>query len=98
MQNEKKKGISRRDVLRYGAATGTVLAAMGPLGKHLLPSASGAIATQKHLTILNLFGGHDGLNMVIPAQGNALSTYMSRRLASSNSPRAAFSNWLIFSF
>lgn len=79
MSNKKNKGISRRDVLRYGAATGTVLAAMGPLGRHILPEASGAIATQKHLTILNLFGGCDWLHGVFPAQGAASSTLIGRR-------------------
>ena len=56
---KKAKGVTRRDVLRYGAAGATTLALMGPMGNQLLPEASGAIATQSHLTFINLFGGND---------------------------------------
>ena len=75
----KKSGVSRRDVLRYGAAAGTAIAAMGPLGGALMRDASGAIATQNHMTIVNMFGGNDGLNMVVPVMPGVDSTYADRR-------------------
>lgn len=79
-QNSKKKaGVTRRDVLKYSAAAGTAIAAMGPLGSKLLPTASGAIATQPHMTIVNMFGGNDGLNMVIPVMPGVYQTYAGRR-------------------
>ena len=73
MCNHKKTSISRRDVLRYGAA-GTTIAALGPMSG-LLREASGGVATQNHMTILNLFGGNDGLNMVIPTEATAYAAY-----------------------
>ena len=75
----KNHGMSRRDVLRYGAA-GPTIAALGPLASGILPEASGDVATNNHVTFLNLFGGNDGLNMVIPTGDPATyATYMSRR-------------------
>ena len=73
-----KHGMSRRDVLRYGAA-GTTIAALGPLASGIMPEASGDVATNNHVTFLNLFGGNDGLNMVIPTDPAVHATYMSRR-------------------
>lgn len=72
-------GVTRRDLLRYGTATATTLALLGPLGNKLLPTASGAIAQQKHMTIINLFGGNDSLNMVIPVMPGVIDTYNTRR-------------------
>ncbi len=78
-KSQDKRGISRRDVLRYGAAAGTAIAAMGPLGGTFLREASGAIATQNHMTIINMFGGNDSLNMVVPAMTGVDATYAGRR-------------------
>lgn len=75
----RKTTLSRRDLLRYGAAGATTLALMGPLGKHVLPSAYGAIAQQNHLTIINMFGGNDGLNTVVPMIPGVIDVYSSRR-------------------
>ena len=78
-RRKKAKGVTRRDVLRYGAAGATTLALMGPMGSNLLPEASGAIATQTHLTFINLFGGNDGVNTVIPVMPGVIDTYNQRR-------------------
>ncbi len=78
-QAKQGKGVTRRDVLRYGTAGATTLALMGPLGKHLLPDASGAIAQQNHLTFINMFGGNDGTNTVIPVMPGVIDTYNTRR-------------------
>jgi uncharacterized protein (DUF1501 family) len=59
-----KKNASRRDVLRFALA-GAGIAALGPLGRGI-GVASGAVSTQTHLTIVNMLGGNDSLNMVIP--------------------------------
>ena len=37
-----KKGVTRRDVIRYGVASSLGIAALGPLGKGILQEASGA--------------------------------------------------------
>jgi uncharacterized protein (DUF1501 family) len=68
------KSSTRRDVLKValGAAG---FAALGPaLGR--VRDASGAVATQTTFTIINLFGGNDGLNTVIP---RGLPSYFDRR-------------------
>lgn len=65
---------SRRDLLKVACA-GAGLAALGPLSKGWMPTASGAVAGQSTLTIVNQFGGNDGLSMVVPrglAQYHAL--------------------------
>lgn len=56
---------TRRDILRTTmAATG--LLALGSLDRRLLGTASGAVATQSTLTVINMLGGNDGLSTVIP--------------------------------
>jgi uncharacterized protein (DUF1501 family) len=67
-------GISRRGLLRGAAATAGVLA-LGPF-RGLLPTASGAPLDLSRLVVINLFGGNDSLNMVIP---RTLSPYYSLR-------------------
>jgi uncharacterized protein (DUF1501 family) len=59
------RNASRRDVLKATLA-GAGLVALGPLHRRWMPEASGAVATQNTLSIVNLFGGNDGLNMVVP--------------------------------
>jgi uncharacterized protein (DUF1501 family) len=59
------RNASRRDVLKYTLA-GAGLVALGPLNRHWMPAASGAVAAQTTLSIVNMFGGNDGLNMVVP--------------------------------
>jgi uncharacterized protein (DUF1501 family) len=59
------RNASRRDVLKYTLA-GAGLVALGPLHRKWMPEATGAVATQNTLSIINLFGGNDGLNMVVP--------------------------------
>src|SRR5262245_51377505 len=65
---------TRRDVLRVAMA-GTGMAALGPLTR-FLPSASGAPQKLKRLVVINMAGGNDTLNMVIPVN---LSSYYAAR-------------------
>src|SRR5438552_18901610 len=69
------KGTSRRDLLRF-ALGGAGIAALGPwLGKRL-PAVYGAPTNQKRLIMLEMNGGCDTLNMVVPT---SLPSYYSRR-------------------
>ena len=70
------KSVSRRDILRYTLA-GAGIAALGPLGRGLIPTATGAPLTN-HRRIVSLFcyGGYDGLNLLVPVTNSA---YYSRR-------------------
>lgn len=63
--------VSRRQVLRYGIA-GAGIAALGPLGRGLLPNAHGA-PLLGHKRCLSMFcsGGYDGLNLVVPVTNQA---------------------------
>ncbi len=74
--NHLPKSVTRRDILRYTLA-GAGLAALGPFGKGLLPTATGAPLTN-HKRILSLFayGGYDGLSLLVPTGNNA---YYARR-------------------
>lgn len=66
---------SRRDVLRLlGGSFG--LACLTPLGGGLLREARGAPTGNPFLVVLNLFGGNDGLNLVVP---RTLQPYYDRR-------------------
>ncbi|MHC5012071.1 MAG: DUF1501 domain-containing protein [Planctomycetota bacterium] len=69
------KDVTRRDIIRFAAA-GMGVAALGPMGAGLLREASGAPTTQNFTIILNLLGGVDTLNMVIPT---SLPEYYTRR-------------------
>ena len=65
-----KRGVSRRDVLKY-ALGGAGIVALGPtLGKSL-PSAYGAPMGNKILICVNMDGGCDTLNAVIPSTQQA---------------------------
>ncbi len=68
------RGVSRRDLIRLGLA-GAGVAALGPIGK-LVSSASAVPQVRKRLVVLNLFGGNDSLNMVVP---RSLQAYYDRR-------------------
>ncbi len=68
------KGTSRRDILKFGAlAAGISL--LGPW-RGALPLAHGSPVNRKRFVVLNLFGGNDSMNMVIP---HALQPYYDRR-------------------
>jgi uncharacterized protein (DUF1501 family) len=69
-----KKGVTRREVLEMSLA-GMGLVALGPLTGRI-PIASGAPAGNKVLVVINLSGGNDGLNTVVPVN---LSSYYARR-------------------
>jgi uncharacterized protein (DUF1501 family) len=67
--------VSRRDILRY-ALSGAGIAALGPMVAGRLPTASGAPLGNKILVLVNMDGGCDMLNGVIPS---TLPSYFSRR-------------------
>ena len=70
------KSVSRRDILRYTLA-GAGIAALGPLGGKLLPTATGAPLTgHRRLVSIFGFGGYDGLNLLVPVTNQA---YYDRR-------------------
>jgi len=70
-----RKGVSRRDVIRYGVGSALGYMALGPMGRGVMQQASGApIAGHKRCVVMYCYGGYDGLNMVVPhgsAQYNA---------------------------
>ena len=68
--------MTRRDVLRLGLA-GAGLLALGPLGRHLSASTGGPLDLTR-LVVLNLMGGNDTLNTVVPT---TLKPYFERRPA-----------------
>jgi uncharacterized protein (DUF1501 family) len=68
------KGVTRRDVLKATTAAAGLFA-LGPM-KGLVPVAYGAPRTQKRMVVVNLFGGNDSTNMVIP---HRLTPYYERR-------------------
>lgn len=79
MSNDKKNGVSRREVLRYSAA-GAGIAALGPLGANMVKKATAAPGVGgKHIVIVNMFGGNDGLNMIVPTNAAPYGAYASRR-------------------
>jgi uncharacterized protein (DUF1501 family) len=67
-------GGTRRDLLR-AAAGAAGIAALGPF-RGLLPTAAGSPLPLKRMIVVNLFGGNDTLNMVVP---HTLSNYYTRR-------------------
>lgn len=69
------RNASRRDVLKATLA-GAGLVALGPLSRRWMPQATGAVAAQNTLSIINLFGGNDALSMVVP---RALPSYYTLR-------------------
>jgi len=81
-----KKSVSRRDILRYSLA-GAGIAALGPLGRGLISTASGApLPNHKRVVSIFLFGGYDGLSMLVPITNTA---YYTRRPGISIAPGAA---------
>ena len=72
-----RRGVSRRDVIRYGIASTLGIAALGPLGKGILQSASGdPIPNYKRCIVIYCYGGYDGLQMVVP---HGLGEYYTER-------------------
>jgi len=70
------KSVTRRDILRYTLA-GAGIAALGPLGRGLVPTASGApLGSHRRIVSLFCYGGYDGLNLLVPVTNGA---YYSRR-------------------
>lgn len=74
------KNVSRRDILKLSLA-GAGITALGPLGRFCAP-ASAAPQNLKRMIVINMFGGCDTLNMVIPV---SLSSYSSRRTSAAGS-------------
>ena len=72
-----KRGVSRRDVIRYGVASTLGIAALGPLGRGILQSASGApLPNHRRCVVIYCYGGYDGLQMVV----NLLVGFRYRRI------------------
>ena len=70
------KNVTRRDILRYTLA-GAGIAALGPLGRGLVPEAHGApLASHRRLVSIFGYGGYDGLNLLVPVTNQA---YYDRR-------------------
>jgi uncharacterized protein (DUF1501 family) len=67
--------VTRRDVLRFATAGAGVLA-LGPFGRAGIRAASGAPGPQTRLVVVNLMGGNDGHNTVVPV---GLQPYYDRR-------------------
>jgi uncharacterized protein (DUF1501 family) len=81
------KSVTRRDILRYSLA-GMGIAALGPLGNGAIPTALGAPGGQSRLVVINLYGGNDGLNTVVPV---GLQPYFDRRPTLALDPAACLS-------
>ncbi len=86
MCNHKKKHsktrarLTRRDVVRYGIAAGAGIAALGPFGGRLLPKATGTpLPNHRRCVVLYCYGGYDGLNMLVPTAGEAVTPYTNLR-------------------
>lgn len=80
------KSVSRRDILRYTLA-GAGVAALGPLGRGLIPTATGApILNHKRIVSMFCYGGYDGLNLLVPVTNTA---YYDRRSTIAIQPSVA---------
>jgi uncharacterized protein (DUF1501 family) len=69
------RSTTRRDVLRF-VLGGAGLAALGPMALKRLPVATGAPQALSRAVFVNLIGGNDGHNTVIP---RLISEYYTRR-------------------
>jgi uncharacterized protein (DUF1501 family) len=70
------RSVNRRDVLRFATA-GMGLVALGPLTGRWTRDALGAPGAFTRFVVVNLIGGNDGLNTVVPI---TLQPYYDRRL------------------
>ncbi len=74
---------SRRNFLRVGAA-GSALLGLGVFGDSRLPFSATAgraapLPNHRRLIVVNMLGGNDALNTVIPVTGAAASDYLANR-------------------
>ena len=90
--------LSRRDFLRHSALTAfglgvsdSLVASINRGGLQLTQSAAAAGATDKVLVVVNLFGGNDGVNTVIPLSQSQYDRYRALR------PTLAFQNDAVLS-
>jgi uncharacterized protein (DUF1501 family) len=75
-----KPKFSRRDILRIGATTLATSTVFGRLGKPLIAHAANPYVTgYKALVCINLLGGNQGFNMVVPTTQSAYGTYAASR-------------------
>lgn len=83
MTNKSTHSKSRRNFLRVGAA-GAGIVALGALGEKSLPGVAGTVKAApnvgyKRVVIVNLLGGNDGLNTVVPINNTTHPSYQSER-------------------
>jgi uncharacterized protein (DUF1501 family) len=64
-RRHRPSSVSRRDLLRLAAA-GAGVVALGPLARGTIRSAHAAPGPQTRLVLVNLIGGNDGHNTVVP--------------------------------
>lgn len=75
-----KPKLSRRDILRIGATTLTTSTVLGRFGGPLVAHAANPYVTgYKALVCINLLGGNQGFNMVVPTTMSAYGTYAASR-------------------
>jgi uncharacterized protein (DUF1501 family) len=75
-----KSNLSRRDVLRVGATTLAASAVLGRLaGSKTARAATPYVSGYKALVCVQLLGGNNGFNLVVPTSNAAYSTYQTSR-------------------
>lgn len=72
--------ISRRDILRFGAGTAVTCTTLGRLcDPRLARAATPYVSGYKALVCVELSGGNQGFNMLVPTSASAYSTYQTSR-------------------
>jgi len=74
-----KAKISRRDILRLGATTLATSTVLGHLGPRIAHAGNPYVSGYKALVCVNLLGGNQGFNMVVPTTQAAYNTYAASR-------------------
>ncbi|MEZ5991388.1 MAG: DUF1501 domain-containing protein [Planctomycetota bacterium] len=83
MKTKNMLNMSRRNFLRVGAAGAGALA-LGALDQGVAPlsaklAKAAPLPNHKRLVVINMLGGNDWLNTLIPTTGSVASIYQSRR-------------------
>lgn len=70
-------GLTRRDMIRAGVAGTLGIATLGPLGRGILQSATGApLPNHRRCIVIYCYGGYDGLQLLVP---HGIQAYYDRR-------------------